>query len=108
MKLKIAAEKKDKVRIQGVCAELAFVMPIVDSVFRDAGYEAVITSVLDGKHMRSSAHYTGRAVDLRTHTVPKAEQGLVAAALKLALGDDFDVILERNHIHLEYDVKQPL
>ncbi len=63
-----------------------------------------ITSISDSKHSSTSLHYVGYAVDLRIrelHTTPKD----LVTALTQALPHCYDVILEHNHIHLEYQPK---
>ena len=73
----------------------------VDAVFQKFGIEAVITSGRDGKHMEGSKHYEGKAFDLRTfHVIDR-----VAELLRMYLGKEFDVIVEKDHIHVEFDPK---
>ncbi len=96
---------KAGVRIRGITPEMAFVMPIIESVYLEYGTEAVITSVSEGRHMRGSKHYTGCAVDVRTRTVDTEHHAPLCASLRGALEEDFDVVLERDHIHIEYDPK---
>lgn len=62
-----------------------------------------ITSTTSGKHMPGSRHYSGNAVDIRTRGW--AEPQAVAEAIAVVLGDDFDVILEADHLHIEHDPK---
>lgn len=75
----------------------------VDSIWKDIELEeAVLTSGVDGTHGPNSLHYQGRAWDFR---LPKQVEK-VMAALKLELGGaDYDVLLEGDHIHIEYDPK---
>lgn len=84
---------------------------VVAFVYRDAGYTFRFTSGVEGKHMRGSAHVSGRAFDCGTKGVSAPNE--LAMKMKAALGDDFDVILEavdtpHEHIHVEYDPKEPL
>lgn len=67
--------------------------------------ECVVTSILDGKHKKGSKHYTGNAFDMRTYiyTVPEIKE--IIQRLKDELGRNYDVVLEGNHIHVEYDPK---
>lgn len=79
---------------------------ICDDVYqRFAADGVVITSARDGTHMQNSLHYQGKAVDLRIWTVPTHQHNLLVAAIKDSVGPDFDVVLEKDHIHLEYDPK---
>jgi len=64
-----------------------------------------ITSAADGHHAARSLHYTGNAVDLRIRDLNSAEVSEWAYLIKEMLGEDFDVVVEPDHIHLEYDTK---
>ena len=61
----------------------------------------VITSTYEGSHSEGSLHYANLAVDIRKN---KAKV-LSYKEIKQALGKDYDVILEGDHIHIEYDPK---
>ena len=70
----------------------------------------VITSANDGTHKPDSFHYAGRAVDLRSKTLPRASRDRAVAQLRNALGTEFDVLLEdpggaNEHVHVEHDPK---
>lgn len=84
----------------------------VDSVYNETvGHDAQVTSATDGTHGTSSFHYDGNAVDVRTWDpaaapgtqLPSAEREELAARLRDALGPDYDVAAEPDHIHIEYD-----
>ena len=98
---------KPGVRILGVRPEMAFVMPAIQKVYENHGVELVVTSAIDGKHSRGSLHYAGAALDLRTRDCTRETAERITDALTDALGQDFDVVLESNHIHLEYQAKLP-
>jgi len=66
------------------------------------GDELVVTSTYDGNHSAGSLHYANDAVDIR---LPKSQILEYLAELKQALGRDYDVVLEKDHIHIEYDPK---
>jgi len=63
-----------------------------------------ITSANDSTHMSGSLHYMNRAFDIRIINIiggfEEAKKWVIRA--KLALGDDYDIILERDHIHVEF------
>ena len=66
-----------------------------------------ITSANDGTHMKGSLHYKNRAFDVRTLNLIDADTAAEwVEALKLVLGKDYDVVLEHNHIHVEFDPKE--
>lgn len=66
-----------------------------------------VTRGVDGEHRHKSAHYSGRAVDLRVWGLKS--QGLdlksVAQGLQKELGPDFDVVPHETHLHVEFDPK---
>jgi hypothetical protein len=66
--------------------------------------EAVITSTYEGNHSVSSLHYQNRAFDIRLPGIA-AISNVALELLKKELGPDFDVILEEDHLHVEYDPK---
>jgi hypothetical protein len=73
------------------------------NVAEEEGLTLVITSGTDGSHMNGSKHYTGEALDVRISNLSKAEIVLVMSLIRKRLGSDYDVILEKDHIHLEFD-----
>ena len=78
-------------------------LSIIDSVYQDVGEELVITSTYEGGHSPGSLHYAGLAVDCR---LPRTGAVKLCRDLQETLGKDFDVVLEKTHIHVEYDPKK--
>lgn len=77
----------------------------IESIYqRIAMEEAVITSTYEGNHSPGSLHYANLAVDIRLPS-DREIRGVIAIKLKEELGPDYDVVLEANHIHIEYDPK---
>ena len=64
-----------------------------------------ITSGRGDKHSEKSRHFSGHAIDLRTRHLSLTQINAWIDAIKEALGRDYDVIFEGNHIHVEYDPK---
>lgn len=73
----------------------------------DKEWDVVITSGNDSTHMVGSKHYSWEALDLRTFNIPPAELSPYITRLQDRLGPDYQVILEKDHIHVEYD-PQPM
>lgn len=63
----------------------------------------VVTSLYDGTHLPNSFHYKGRAADLRTRHLDAASVDRMWKLLAQTLGPGWDVILESDHIHIEFD-----
>ena len=71
---------------------------------------SAITAGLDGDHMEGSLHYKGLAIDVRradwpsftNYSLAETQRDLIRRYLD---SEDFDVIIEGTHIHIEYDPK---
>lgn len=94
---------KSGVQLLNLQPQLAVAYTIAASVYARFGVPCVITSGCDSKHSDRSKHYTGHAIDLRTRDVVRGQHRDLRDQLSDALGDEFDVVLEDNHIHVEYD-----
>jgi hypothetical protein len=70
-----------------------------------------ITSANDSTHMEGSLHFNNRAFDIRISNIIAATEFPYAARMwaekmQIMLGDDYDVLLEHDHIHVEYDPEE--
>ncbi len=68
-----------------------------------------ITSANDSMHMEGSLHFNNRAFDIRIWNIlghVQDEARLWAERMQVALGDDYDVLLEADHLHVEWDPKE--
>ena len=89
------------VKIDGIRGPILIALGLIESVMEETG-EYTVTSLLDGKHGPNSFHYCGHAADLRTrHLGTKEAVETLAAKLRAVLGPDWDVVVEKDHIHLE-------
>lgn len=88
----------------GMRVELLFALGITDGVYREEGVELVITSLNDGHHSHQSFHYSGNAADLRIWHL--ADPAATVARIKERVGPDYDIILEKDHIHIEYQPRR--
>lgn len=95
---------KQGVSLLGMNTQILLAIIVADRIWSAHNDNLVITSVSDGKHSEASLHYVGAAVDLRRWGVSRIDEKL--SALSEALGPDFDVILEENHFHIEYQPKK--
>ena len=96
-----------------LCDELVYALLIVERVFRSRGIEHVdISSGVEGTHSRKSAHYSGRAVDIRVWAIPEHLRDEIADQVEDEVGPDFDLVWgsaqgHSTHYHLEFDPKGP-
>jgi len=93
---------KPGVDISRLNREIRRALNDINGVFMSHGQEVVVTSTYEGNHSAGSLHYADDAIDIRLPDPPIV--GLIAI-LKAGLGPNFDVVLERDHIHIEHDPK---
>jgi hypothetical protein len=67
----------------------------------------VITSGCDGQHEPFSLHYEGKALDFRTRDMSPTTQIEFVKYLRDRLDTCFDIVLESDHLHIEYDENLP-
>jgi hypothetical protein len=104
-----------------VCEAIDAAQPTIAKVYLDAKAKAVVTSARDGKHSKQTAHDDGNAIDLRIVNLFPAlranipewyfqvlmfAHGLAESLGSLPSAGRFDVVLERDHIHLEHSVNR--
>ena len=97
---------KKGVSLKNLQPQMSFALLAIDTVYRELGYHTVVTSGNDRKHSRGSLHYVGLAADFRTRHLKEGEAAKIAAQVKAALGGEFDVVLEADHLHVEYQPKR--
>ena len=93
---------KDGVVWQDMHSKIEDALQLVDRAYKEFNTELVVTSARDGKHMTGSLHYEGKAIDTRTWNVLDN----LVKRIKELLGPDYDVILEKDHVHIEHDPKK--
>jgi hypothetical protein len=98
---------KPGVQMRSLKPQCLFAMVVADEIFRQHAVDLVITSIDGDVHSTGSRHWMGVAFDCRTRDLIRKDQKTAHAKLVEALGVDFDVILESDHIHVEWDPKGP-
>lgn len=93
---------KNGVQVQPVIIEAISTVAHIYSTFNQ---KLVVTSVVDGVHSKNSLHYKGLAFDTRIWYFSEEVVKEVKTCLEIALGKDFDVVLEDSHFHIEFDPK---
>ena len=103
---------KDKsLNFSALAPQLVLALVVIEQVMQRHGQEVVITSANDARHAKTSLHYSGNGIDIRSRAL---EDPLgVLGEIKEALGfnPDFDIIIEakggvNEHFHLEYQPKR--
>jgi hypothetical protein len=87
---------KPYVRIDALVQPMLEALHTIDESFRHYGEEPTVTSGCEdcSPHMKGSKHYTGEAVDLRSHDFNEVLRGMIQQRMKADLGPDFQVIYE--------------
>jgi len=96
---------KNGVNVVGLQKEIIIALPTIDNVVSSEVSYLVITSALEGQHGKGSLHPLGYAIDIRLPYKDESLNVKIVNALKIRLGKDYDVVLETNHIHIEFDPK---
>ena len=85
--------------------EMEYARRLIARVWESRGFNLTITSGVDGRHSAQSKHYAGLAEDYRTRDVPVLAVSQMADEIRAVLGRDYDVVIESDHLHVEYDPK---
>ena len=97
---------KDGVSILGLDPKMILALIIADQIYSDHNIEeCVLTSATDSKHSEHSHHLKGLAIDLRTNNIGINMRQPIVNVLQKALGSQYQVIFEVDHIHVEFDPK---
>lgn len=96
---------KSTADLRGMQPELVPAIIVANEVYGSAGYDCVITSVCDGEHTKGTLHKHGFGVDIRTKHVPVEKQAALAKEIATRLSTQYDVLLEADHLHIEFDCR---
>ena len=90
-------------RVAGIKPEMLVVLAVATDVFHEYGQDCVVTACTDGKHGPGSLHAFGYALDLRTRSFTAEKVNAIAQVLAQRLNTEYDVVIESDHIHVEFD-----
>ncbi|PCI54133.1 MAG: hypothetical protein COB36_10605 [Alphaproteobacteria bacterium] len=97
---------KSGVNPLGMKTETLLAAIVANEVYALHGHSLVITSITDGKHGVGSYHGLGWAIDTRTRHLTDLETETIADEISERLGQFYDVVIEIDHIHIEFDAKR--
>jgi len=93
---------KAGVDISRLKREIRRSLSVVENIYNKYNEELIVTSTYEGNHGAGSLHYANDAYDARKANLNRQ---LIIDETKKKLGKNFDVVIEANHIHVEYDPK---
>lgn len=99
---------KDGASTFGLSGAILIAWEIADEVYGELGIKfCTLTSGTDGTHGKSSRHYIGDAIDLRTREFPNGGNNSpfideAVLIIQKRLGNQYQVIRESNHLHLQF------
>ncbi|MBW8034137.1 MAG: hypothetical protein FVQ79_00265 [Planctomycetes bacterium] len=109
---------KEHVSIRGLQPQMFHAWNVAGEVYEEvSNADCILTAGVDGKHGHGSLHYVGLAIDLRIRNLlagweltPELVEVAEAIQIKLQnrLGFEYDVVLESNHFHIEFQPKEPI
>lgn len=101
--------------IKNLRAEMAIACLVCSKTLEEFSQTRMtLTEGTGGVHMIGSLHGKGLAIDIRDWNLTNTQLQALVKNLNLDLGNifvddrwegEFDVVLEGNHIHVEFDVK---
>ncbi len=97
---------KNGVRFSSPEMAMGHASMVMQEICKEFAVECVVTGGVE-KHQHPSKHVYGGGLDYRTRNIngrPERKQGFADEARK-RLGDGFDVVLESDHLHVEWDPK---
>ena len=94
--------------VRGLRPEMAIAWTLIVMVMERRGCVARLSSGTDGRHTRGSSHYRGHAIDVSKRDIDVQKHDEILIAMRRALGDDYDVIDEATHWHVQFKPKGPL
>ena len=98
--------KDNSVKIDNLDERLKSKLENIESIckyYNGMNYVMTITSGNE-KHMSNSLHYENKAIDIRIRDMKYPE--LTAKLIKLTYDKELDVVVEKDHIHIEYQPKK--
>ncbi len=92
----------------GIKPEIAITIPVIWGVAEYYNKYVTLSSAIDRTHKPKSLHYVGLALDIYWDDFNLFNGSLFRDELKERLGKHYDVVLEDDHVHVEYQPKEPI
>ncbi len=96
---------KKGVKLRGLLPQTVLASVVAAGVYQEHNQEFRLTSGTEGMHMAGSLHFSGGAFDCGIRGIGSVEAKKIRDEISSRLQGEFDVVLEKNHIHVEYQPK---
>jgi len=103
---------KKTVEVKGLTNQILIAWMVSKWVYFELGLNNhAMTSGSGGRHSYGSLHFNGNAIDIRSKDnegvyFTKSFGDKVAETIASRLPNDYDIIFETNHIHMEWQPKK--
>ena len=97
---------KQGTKVFGIRPEVVMAILVAEGVYKTVSTGLVLTSVNDGRHSLTSLHYSGNAVDIRTRELDPDHIEEIGEEIRQSLTSEYDVVVESDHIHIEFQPKR--
>jgi len=108
-----ALKFKKGVKLVGIRPEMVIFITVALGVADEMGLKELwVTSVVEGRHRKGSLHFVGHGLDLRNRAStgrlkrwPKEFTERFVRKLRSRLTSEYDIVVEKYHIHAEFQPK---
>lgn len=94
--------------IRGIKPEMCIAHTLLCFLFSRHQISVRLSCGTDGQHKTASLHYVGFAIDVSLRNVSQKLIAMLHAEMRSVLGDEFDVVREGTHFHVEFQPKRQL
>jgi hypothetical protein len=101
--MSLSIKEDGNVNVLGLHPCMFFAFIVAGEVYHEHGFNCVLTSATDSKHGKHSHHFKGYAIDIRIRDIPVDIINNIVEEIQFRLQKQYQVILEGNHIHIEFD-----
>lgn len=104
--LQMKTDKNKPCKVNNIKPETVFAITLTNSIMQKLfpDLNLVITSITDShEEDADSLHNYGYAFDMRIRDIPPMYLETVLEEMRRALSDEYTIILEATHIHVEFD-----
>ena len=94
---------KSGIQLSGLKPEMIIAILIVEPILDKYDQPLGITSATDSQHSKTSRHYIGYGLDLRSRNIRDEDIDAVSQEMSDALGSEVYGAFEVNHFHIQFN-----